>query len=156
MISASLLRHARDVVASTPALVKLGRVRRVTGSLIEASVPDAQIGMLLEISRGGAPVLAEVVGFQGELALIVPLDDIRGIAPGAFVRPSRRSSGVPVSPAVLGRVIDPFGRPLDGGPPIHPYRAGRARSDHDLEHRVCRPNLPAQRRHCHRGRPKDK
>lgn len=120
MISASLLRHARDVVASTPALVKLGRVRRVTGSLIEASVPDAQIGMLLEISRGGAPVLAEVVGFQGELALIVPLDDIRGIAPGAFVRPSRRSSGVPVSPAVLGRVIDPFGRPLDGGPPIHP------------------------------------
>ena len=119
MISASLLRHAREVVAKTPALLRLGRVHRVTGSLVEASVPDARIGMLLEIARSGSPVLAEVVGFQGELALVVPLDEVRGIAPGAFVRPSRKSSGMPVSDAVLGRVIDPFGRPLDGGASIH-------------------------------------
>jgi flagellum-specific ATP synthase len=105
-------------VSRVPTVVSRGRVTRVSGAIIEAHAPDARIGTLVEIRGPGAAVTGEVVAFQGELALIAPLGDVRGISPGALVEESKKKDGIAVSTAMLGRVVDPYGQPIDGRGPL--------------------------------------
>jgi flagellum-specific ATP synthase len=116
MWSAGQLARAAAISAATPRVQACGRVVRLTGMLIEAHAPNARIGAIVEMSKGHDSVLGEIVGFRGDLSLIVPLADTKGLAPGAAVRPTEHAAEVPVAEAMLGRVLDPFGRPLDGGP----------------------------------------
>jgi len=62
----------------------------------------------------GRQIEAEVVGFSGEKLFLMPTGDIRGIMPGARVIPTHSVSEVAVGDALLGRVLDGAGRPLDG------------------------------------------
>ena len=98
----------------------IDRVVRVVGQLVEAQLPGCRVGDVLEIElsdrRPGVPI--EVVGFRDTTALGMPLMELRGVVAGAPVRPTGRIADVPAGDALLGRVIDPFGRPVDGGPPI--------------------------------------
>lgn len=96
-----------------------GRVQEVTGLVVKASVPDAAVGELVQIRmRDGTLRPAEVVGFEGELVVLMPLGDVDGIGPSAEVE----STGVPLSiragRGLLGRVLDGLGRPIDDGPPL--------------------------------------
>jgi len=95
-----------------------GRLVKVTGMVIEAYVPEARIGDIIEVAGDPVPVAASVVGFREEMALAVPYAGVAGLAPGARVSVKRGGGRLTVSPALVGRVIDPFGQPLDGGPPI--------------------------------------
>ena len=99
-----------------------GRVLQVVGTVIEGSLPDCAIGMLCEILPGGEgePLRAEVVGFQNDRALIMPLGEMRGLRPGCRIRMLRHNPAISVSEDLLGRVIDGLGHPIDGGPPIIP------------------------------------
>lgn len=92
-----------------------GKVTQVVGLVIEGNVPDVQMGTLCEIFVDDAePLMAEVVGFRGNTALMMPLDDISGIRMGSRIRPRPTAASVPVGPQMLGRVFDGLGRPLDG------------------------------------------
>jgi len=110
-------RLARAVKDSA-APVTRGRLVKVTGMLIEAYVPDAHIGDLIEAEGDEGPVAANVVGFREEMALAVPYAGVAGLAPGAKVSVKRGGGRLVASPSLIGRVIDPFGHPLDGGPAI--------------------------------------
>ncbi|WP_022852300.1 FliI/YscN family ATPase [Thermodesulfatator atlanticus] len=91
-----------------------GQVKRVVGLVVEAQGPNVSVGGLCEIEVNGGPnILAEVAGFKDERVLLIPFGDPRGIEPGSkvFVRPQ---SGVRVGEALLGRVVDALGEPLDG------------------------------------------
>ncbi len=114
------LARAAAAVRSAPRVQASGKVVRLTGMLIEAHAPQARVGAIVELDRGGDTLLGEIVGFRGDLSLIVPLADTKGLAPGAAVRATDRAAEVPVSSELLGRVVDPFGRPLDGKPAIVP------------------------------------
>ena len=94
-----------------------GRVSEVIGLVVEATGLDAEVGevCLIETGRTKAPVPAEVVGFRGSRALLMPLGEMHGIGPGKPVSATGEPFRVPVGDALLGRVIDGFGRPLDGG-----------------------------------------
>jgi flagellum-specific ATP synthase len=118
-LSPSLLDQIR-AVARTQAQPELrGRVLRVTGGLFEATVSDAAVGELVEAElEPGRLLFGEVVGFRDRVALIAPLDELRGLKAGAPVRRSPAGMTVPVSSQLLGRVVDVFGRPMDGGPAI--------------------------------------
>ncbi len=97
--------------------IRRGKVTQVVGLVVEAFVPGARVGALCEISvEGGDAVAAEIVGFRGQTALLMPLGDIGGVRMGSLVTPKRALAQVPVSHALLGRVIDGLGRPLDGRP----------------------------------------
>jgi flagellum-specific ATP synthase len=98
--------------------IQLGKVARVTGLGVEAHLPGARIGDLVEIDREGAQVSGEVVGFRDALALIILITDVRGVTIGARVRRRGSSVEVPVGEALLGRIVDVFGQPIDGGPPL--------------------------------------
>ncbi len=93
-----------------------GRVVRVVGILAEAYAAGAAVGELCEIETPEGRIPAEVSGFVDDRALLMPLGELRGVAAGARVIRRGRSGRVAVGPELLGRIIDGFGRPLDGAP----------------------------------------
>ena len=98
----------------------IGRVVRVVGLLIESDGPHARVGEVCEVlgGPGESPLSVEVVGFQDGRLLSVPLGDTSGIRPGARLVARGRFASVPVGDRLLGRVVDAFGRPIDGGGPL--------------------------------------
>ena len=97
-----------------------GRVTQVVGLVIESEGPAAQIGDLCIVHDrlGGESLKAEVVGFRQQHLQLMPLGDIHRIGQGSWVTNTGSCLSVPVSEALLGRVLDAMGNPLDGGPPI--------------------------------------
>ena len=97
-----------------------GRVVQVVGLVIESQGPDIQIGDLCEVrSRNRDTILrAEVVGFKTDRVLLMPLGELSDIGPGCDVLSMGRPLGVNVSNALLGRVLDGLGNPLDSLGPV--------------------------------------
>jgi flagellum-specific ATP synthase len=114
------------VLAEADPLPLSGTVVRAAGLLVEAALPRVPVGTACEIrATDGATVLAEVVGFFGQTARLMPLGDIHGIGEGCPVVPRASADRVPVGEALLGRVVDATLRPVDGGPT--PMLRGRAK-----------------------------
>ncbi len=96
-----------------------GKVSQVVGLVIEATLPGGTLGELCEVkTREGKLIKAEIVGFHGNRALLLPFSETVGISPGALVRTSPQPLTVPVGAGLLGRVIDGLGNPIDGKGPI--------------------------------------
>ncbi len=115
-------------------LESVGTLLRVTGLVLEAAGVRVPVGSVCEIvAEGQPPVLAEVVGFNGDRAYLMPTGELHGLASGARVvpraaprvpprfgqenHPWRRSEDrglhLPMGDGLLGRVVDSHGRPLD-------------------------------------------
>src|SRR5262249_2284062 len=94
-----------------------GRVRDVIGVLVEVEGLVAPIGAQLEVRASEQRPILEVIGFREGRLLAAPLGSPPGVGPGARVRMSPIANEVFVGDALLGRVIDAFGQPLDGRPP---------------------------------------
>lgn len=103
-------------IATVPRLAIHGRVTRLVGLVIEAAGLDVGVGELCRISSLSEDhsVLAEVVGFHERGVLLMPLGELTGLHPGAYVKPLKRSFGVDVGPHMLGRVLNGLGHPIDG------------------------------------------
>lgn len=97
-----------------------GRVTSVNGLMIAAQGPKSGFALgaraWLDTPSGRSP--CEVVGFRGETAILMPFAPMDGVGPGAEIRLEPQLATVRPSAAWLGRVIDSFGRPLDGHGPI--------------------------------------
>ena len=106
-----------DRAASAAGPPVLGRVSEVVGQLVLVEGLAAVVGAQLETRVAGRPLLLEVSGFRRGALLAAPLGSVAGLAAGAPVRVCPTGALAAVGPALLGRVIDPFGRPLDGRPP---------------------------------------
>ncbi len=105
-----------------PPVRTLGRLRELTGLVLKAAAPGAAAGDLVEILRPPRqPLLARVVGFKDELAVLIPLGDPEGLSLECTVRPTGAPLTLPVGDALLGRVLDGLGRPIDDGPPLPPH-----------------------------------
>ena len=108
----------RSIAAAEPTPFT-GRVVRVMGVLMEASLPGVAVGTFCEVrARTGGTVMAEVVGFAGSTARLLPFGSMQGIGEGATVMPRASAARVAVGDALLGRVVDATGKPLDGGPAL--------------------------------------
>jgi len=93
-----------------------GRVTKVVGLVTEAHGPVSRLGGICDIyPKGGMPkIMAEVLGFNDNKVLLMPLGDTRGIGPGSRVVAKEQKAMIPVGPRLLGRVIDGLGSPIDG------------------------------------------
>lgn len=117
----SCLSDYRTALAHMPLAARVGVVRQLTGLAIEAHGPDAALGELCTLMppHGSAPVLAEVVSVRPGVTTLMAYGAMEGLAAGCEVRASGRQADIGVGPALLGRVVDGFGHPLDGGPVPH-------------------------------------
>ncbi len=102
-----------------PDLVVEGVLRRTVGLAMEAEGCHAALGGRCDVvAADGRHVETEVVGFSGERLFLMPVADMRGVAPNARVIPISGAPEVTVGDDLLGRVLDGRGNPLDGGRPI--------------------------------------
>ena len=130
----AFLRDRREVVAQTNPVLVSGRLTRVAGLVMEATGLKLAVGSgcSVELPNGGV-VDAEVVGFSGDKLFLMPANDVYGLVPGARVlrveisqtlpkngggirrrrRGPDRAKHRPGCDALLGRVLDGAGRPLD-------------------------------------------
>jgi flagellum-specific ATP synthase len=104
-------------ITQTPLYRLAGRLRSVTG-LMTCNLPVAVGDQCAVVPRDGDPVLAEVIGFENDLAYLVPYDRAENLQPGMPVIRQGRGLTVPTGDSLLGRVIDGLGRPLDGRGPL--------------------------------------
>ncbi len=94
----------------------LGQVLEIAGTVIQIAMTGASLGDVVEIESVAGNVICEVVGFRGQTLLVIPLQPVRRVAPGATVRLRGAMAALPVGDALIGRLIDPFANPLDGDP----------------------------------------
>ncbi|AIC94831.1 FliI/YscN family ATPase [Shouchella lehensis] len=93
-----------------------GQVKKVTGLTIESSGPRSFIGELCYIWTGQdkkKKIRAEVVGFDHDRVLLMPLDRIDHIELGSLVETTKQSLTIPVGPALIGKLVDGVGTPFD-------------------------------------------
>ena len=91
----------------------------MVGLTLEAVGCQAAIGSHCKVLRDdGSHVEAEVVGFAGDRLFLMPTDSIQGLMPNERIIPTSKIYGARVGAALLGRVVDGAGNPLDGKGPI--------------------------------------
>lgn len=98
-----------------------GKVHRIVGLVVQGTCPRSSIGSLCEITplQGGAPIPAEIVGYNNNQALLMPLGELRGLGPGSLIQVKKEQASINVGDALLGRVLDGMAQPLDQGPPLN-------------------------------------
>lgn len=107
----TLLRH-----------VTHGAVSRVVGTEVELRGLRLAVGDAVDIDVRGQQRVAEVVAVDDHAARALVLGETTGLSRGDTVRPRSGPLTSPVGEALLGRVVDALGRPIDGGPPIEAER----------------------------------
>ncbi len=114
-----------------------GRLSRVVGLTLECTGIKVPIGTRCRIETGSGPMFAEAVGFSGKTTYLMPAEEISGVENGDLVVPLGDRDEIPYSDALLGRVLDGAGHPIDGLGPL--IRKGSTR-------RVLRRVNPMNRR----------
>jgi flagellum-specific ATP synthase len=102
-----------------PSMTWTGQITEVVGLLIESRGPNVAIGDFCEIrASGGRTIRTQVIGFRNGRVLSMPLEEIDGLQLGDAIAARSEDARVEVGKGLLGRVIDGFGEPIDGGPAI--------------------------------------
>jgi len=121
MISTETIRalateRVQTALATDP-VRRFGRIVRSNGEVLHASGIRAPVGArcLIEMEHGAA-LPAEVVGFESGILLVMPEQGTRGVTRGARIHVESRAPAPLMGPALLGRVLDARGQPLDALP----------------------------------------
>lgn len=103
----------------------MGKISKVVGLTVESQGPPAALGEACWVyANGGKKTkLAEVVGFRDGRLLLMPWEGMEGIAVGDGVCSTGSPPQAPVGPQILGRILDPMGRPIDDRGPLEAMTA---------------------------------
>ncbi len=119
-------------IEAVPALRRFGRVARIEGLLVEVTGAAGAVslgGQVRLSSSNGKRIPCEVVGFRDGRAQVMPLGSLDGVSLGARADFDDHPARLYPCRAWLGRVLDAFGRPVDGkgalpqGAKAYPLRA---------------------------------
>jgi flagellum-specific ATP synthase len=95
-----------------------GRLASFDGLLMEAVGLTLPVGTVCQVGEGAASVEAEVIGFRNGRTLMMNLGGAAALLPRAPVKPIGAPGEAEVGAAMLGRVVDGAGKPIDGLGPI--------------------------------------
>ena len=143
---ASALPRLREAARTIDTRPVRGRITRAVGTMIHAVVPGVRVGELcrLEDGHGGLSLEAEVVGLSEDTALLTPIGGIENLSSRVEVVPTGRMVEVPVGEALLGRIVDGRGLPLDEGGALvdGPTRALRGHAPNPLRRQLVARPMP--------------
>ena len=116
-------KHIYDERLSQSMLyTEAGKVTKSIGLVFEAHLPGAGVGSLCHIlpsgdrtlSQAQGAVEAEVIGFRDKRILLKPFEEVHGVNKDSLVVLKKKVSSITVGSALLGRVLDGQGNPIDG------------------------------------------
>lgn len=115
----------RAEIASIPVIVPIGRVARIEAGTIRVTGLETVLSVGDRVDLGA--IGGEVIGLTGDETIVLPDGSAAGLTIGQGVEPA---GGTAITPhdGWIGRIVDPFGQPLDGkpllrGPILRPIRA---------------------------------
>lgn len=142
-------RLLQDSVRALPPHDHVGVVHEAVGTVLKARGVDARVGDVCQLldPLSGERKMAEVVGFNGVSAILMPFGDLSGVSTQTEVKSLGHPQLVPVGDELLGRVLDGFGAPIDGKPlQTRSYRSSRPNRVSPLERaRITRPLITGVR-----------
>lgn len=111
-----LIEKYRSIINSADIIKVNGRVVDVIGLVIISIGPNVALGEICTIvDKSGYEVCkCEVVGFKEGKVLSIAIGEIQKISPACEIVATGKTSMVGVGEALLGRVIDGLGNPIDG------------------------------------------
>jgi ATP synthase in type III secretion protein N len=124
-MSSTLSDRLRQALAQTSTVESIGRVAEAYGTIVRATGVMPAVGEICWLKNpcGGASMQAEVIGVSSEYVTLTPLGRLEGISAQTLVVPTGKRQDVGVGAALLGRVLDANGQPIDGLPlPINLQR----------------------------------
>lgn len=124
--------------------LRTGSVTRVVGLRFDVAGLDLPLGSTVRIVDGPLEVTGEVVAFGDGTVTCMPCGELTGVQVGHRVIVDGRVPTVPVGSALLGRVVDGAGQPLDGlGPLIGDGSTAleMVPLDHPVPHPLQRPRI---------------
>ncbi len=143
-VRALAIECMREAMGRDP-IYRYGQIIRSHGDVLHASGLRAPIGSRLIIETSDGLASGDVVGFEAGALLVMAEQGTRGIMRGARVHVESTAPAPLMGPALLGRVIDGRGNPLDGKPaaevnkpwpllgvPINPMQRARIDTPFDV------------------------
>ena len=114
----SNMREKRLINQNCSVFENFGRVIQVIGSVIEVSLHDIPLGSFVRIfnKQNSYSIEGEVVGFKKDKALVIPFQSPIGVCAESYVQCIEREQKIRVGDFLIGKVIDSYGRSLDGSP----------------------------------------
>ena len=111
----SLTSISERLSAILPAGI-VGSVMETTGVTVTVAGLPVPVGAVVEVDCvGDRRLLAEVIGFHGDLTIVLPLDHLHGVRRGNRVRLKQTCRDAAVGEGLLGRVVGARGELLDAG-----------------------------------------
>ena len=114
------MRPLKDMIKYAQTVTHYGKIEKVLGMTIVSTGPDANVGDLCYIYPTredkilGRGVRAEVVGISEDRVSLMPFEDISGLGAGSIVESTGEVLKIPVGEALMGRIVDGAGSPIDG------------------------------------------
>src|SRR5580693_7724271 len=143
-IEIDLSRYAALLNRLEPVRIE-GEIVELVGLIVESRGPAVAMGDFCEIrTRSGRSIRTQVIGFREGRVLSMPLEETDGLSLGDRIIARGGEGDVEVSRQLLGRVLDGFGVPMDGGPPIH------AEAGVETKPLYAPPRSPMERAHIDR------
>ena len=114
-------KSLRQRIASKQLSVPFGTVARISATVIVAEGMHVSIGDTVTIVSqvSGDETMGMVTEIEGLRFFITPFRFIEGFRTGDKVYLNQNGLNIPVCEALLGRVVDPFMRPIDGKGPLY-------------------------------------
>jgi flagellum-specific ATP synthase len=117
--------YYEERLAQTLLSTRAGKITKCLGLIYEAHLPGASVGSLCRILTGRQPDSdqgydAEVIGFRDKRCILMTFEEAPGVNNDSLVVLKDRVSSVSVGAALLGRVLDGRGVPIDGKGPLFP------------------------------------
>jgi flagellum-specific ATP synthase len=115
-----VVKALAEQIAELDSVEVYGRVVGVRGLMVEVAGPiyAMSVGARITIETGGKPIPCEVVGFEGERALLMPFGALEGVRRGCRAIVNKAAGAVRPSAGWLGRVVNAMGEPIDGKGPL--------------------------------------
>ena len=116
----SVIKQEIEQFSSELEISEVGRVVEVGDGIARIyGLSNCMAGELVEFETSKGPVMGQAMNLEEDTVGAIIYGEYLAVGEGNTVKTTGRLLEVPTGPELLGRVVDPLGNPLDGGPPIN-------------------------------------